>query len=203
MARTGPRLYTQYTLHSACEQADDESTPPALRRVLRTLRAARAQLAPGGAFAHCGDFSLSGRTSTQLAWYGKGAKYAKHRDVLEMDDSEDRRVFTAVYYLNDRANGGELRMHATKEWTDGSGHFDLEPKLDRLVLFDARNEHEVLESLGENRMALTQWWYGAPRSLRPLPPCVCTPLPPCVDNKETIFVSVASYRDREQVPLTR
>ena len=87
----------------------------------------------------------------QLARYAAGAHYARHRDAFPGDDS--RRV-TAIVYLNPGwvpSHGGQLRLHVEPP-------FDLEPMLDRLVVFRSELvEHEVLEAHAA-RWALTAWF---------------------------------------------
>lgn len=87
----------------------------------------------------------------QLARYQPGARYARHRDSFPGDDN--RRV-TAIAYLNpgwQPAHGGLLRLHLAPT-------IDLEPRLDRLVVFRSeRVEHEVLPAHVE-RWALTAWY---------------------------------------------
>ncbi|KAJ1459658.1 GlcNAc-domain-containing protein [Pelagophyceae sp. CCMP2097] len=186
----------------------EATAPPALAAVLMRMGQCRAQLAPGGPAAELHGGTLSPRTSSQLARYARHARYAVHRDVLQglddADDGSERRIFTAVYYLNREAAGGALRLYLPAgAWTaDGAGYFDVQPKLDRLVIFDARLEHEVLPNLGNDRFALTQWWYGSATKETRAPPAsvgVALPLPPpgAARADEKIFVSIASYRDRE------
>jgi SM-20-related protein len=87
----------------------------------------------------------------QLARYGPGAHYARHRDAFPGDDN--RRV-TAIVYLNQGwvpAHGGQLRLHL-------SPPIDVDPTLDRLVVFRSEVvEHEVLQARAE-RWALTAWY---------------------------------------------
>ena len=87
----------------------------------------------------------------QLAHYGPGEKYARHRDAFE---GQDNRRVTAIVYLNEGwipAHGGQLRLHVAPP-------VDLEPTLDRLVVFrSAVVEHEVLEA-HTDRWALTAWY---------------------------------------------
>lgn len=95
------------------------------------------------------------RTELQLARYpGGGARYRRHRDAFP--GHSNRRV-TATYYANPRwhpDDGGFLRLYLA----DGS--VDVEPILDRLVLFlSERVEHEVLPSFAP-RLAVTAWFYG-------------------------------------------
>ena len=87
----------------------------------------------------------------QLARYGAGAKYARHRDAFE---GQDNRRVTAIVYLNEGwrpEHGGQLRLHVEPP-------VDLEPTLDRLLVFRSEVvEHEVLESRAF-RWALTAWY---------------------------------------------
>jgi SM-20-related protein len=105
------------------------------------------------------------RFDVQLARYpGGGACYRRHRDAFP--GRSGRRV-TAIYYLNpgwrpDR--GGLLRLHLA------DGPRDVEPVLDRLVVFlSERLPHEVLPVFA-TRLAVTAWYYGrdglAPSGLR-------------------------------------
>jgi SM-20-related protein len=91
------------------------------------------------------------RVELQLARYAPGGHYARHRDAFPGDDN--RRV-TAIVYLNERwepAHGGQLRLHVEPP-------MDIEPMLDRLVVFRSQLiEHEVLSAHAE-RWALTAWF---------------------------------------------
>jgi SM-20-related protein len=91
----------------------------------------------------------------QLALYpGGGARYVAHRDAFA---GGGRRRATAVYYLNEAwrpQDGGELRVRTP------SGERDVEPVLDRLVLYLAEAvEHEVLPTRAP-RWAATAWYLG-------------------------------------------
>lgn len=87
----------------------------------------------------------------QLARYGPGARYVRHKDAFQGDES---RRLTAIVYLNDgwRAeHGGQLRLHLPTP-------LDVEPRLDQLVVFRSEVvEHEVLPARAE-RWALTAWY---------------------------------------------
>ncbi|MEQ8768151.1 MAG: 2OG-Fe(II) oxygenase [Planctomycetota bacterium] len=100
----------------------------------------------------------------QLARYSrKGARYVRHRDAF--DRPENRRVATAVYYLNPEwqpRHGGCLRVF------EPDGPRDLEPLFDRLVIFlSDRVEHEVLP-VESPRWAITAWFLR--RGILPLDP---------------------------------
>lgn len=159
------------------DDSSDDYDGGGLARVGVRLRLARAQLSRLGLVD-------SNRVSTQLACYATpGARYARHRDVDPAQfngTDEPRRRFTAIYYLNERWSGGELRL---------DGGPDVEPKIDRLVVFRSETEHEVLPSY-EKRWAVTQWWYATPRAC-----LVDVPALLSSEGGPTIFVSVASYRD--------
>jgi SM-20-related protein len=95
------------------------------------------------------------RFDVQLACYaGGGESYARHRDAFAGGPS--RRV-TAIWYGNPGwrpAHGGQLRLFA------GERVVDVEPRLDRLVVFlSAALEHEVLAAHHE-RFAVTAWYHG-------------------------------------------
>jgi SM-20-related protein len=123
-----------------------DDPPPALRPIHDVFTELQAEL---NAAAYLG----LDRFELQVARYpGDGAGYARHRDALR---GRSGRVLTAIYYLNpawDPADGGLLRLHLAER------HVDIEPVLDRLVLFlSARVEHEVLPAHAP-RLAITAWY---------------------------------------------
>jgi SM-20-related protein len=127
-------------------------TPEEQGVAIRRLREAYAAL--GEALSAEAYLGL-GRFDLQLAWYpGGGERYARHFDAFP--GQSNRRV-TALYYLNpdwEPSHGGLLRL-----FPEG-GPVDVEPTLDRLVVFlSERIEHEVLPAHGP-RLALTAWFYG-------------------------------------------
>jgi SM-20-related protein len=92
----------------------------------------------------------------QVARYpGDGARYRRHRDAFATvpGDRPDRRV-TAIYYPNADwrpADGGQLRLHPP------GPPVDLDPVLDRAVVFLSEEvEHEVLPVFAP-RVAVTGW----------------------------------------------
>jgi SM-20-related protein len=92
---------------------------------------------------------------TQLGYYpGDGALYVKHFDSLPTKNT--RRV-TALLYLNTGwkpEHGGQLRLHLDPE-------VDVEPTLNRLVVFlSERIQHEVRPAFAP-RLALTAWYRTA------------------------------------------
>lgn len=102
-----------------------------------------------GAYLGLGKFDL------QLALYpGGGARYARHFDAFP---GQSNRRATAIYYANpewEPAHGGVLRLYPE------GAPVDVEPVLDRLVVFlSERIEHEVLPAFAP-RLALTAWFYG-------------------------------------------
>jgi SM-20-related protein len=97
------------------------------------------------------------RMEIQVARYpGGGAAYARHRDAFPAPPGgrANRRV-TAIYYANlgwSPGDGGVLRLHGP------DGPADVEPILDRLLVFQSeRVEHEVLPALTPRR-AVTAWF---------------------------------------------
>ncbi len=101
--------------------------------------------------------TIQGRTQAMVACYpGTETRYRKHVD----NPNKDGRCITTVYYLNkdyDRTvNGGVLRLYPH----GGDEYVDIEPILDRLVLFwsDRRNPHEVLPA-HTTRYAITLWYF--------------------------------------------
>lgn len=89
---------------------------------------------------------------TQLGYYpGNGALYVKHLDALP---TKNLRRVTALLYLNPLwkpEHGGQLRLHLDRE-------VDVDPTLNRLVVFlSERIEHEVRPSFAP-RLTLTAWY---------------------------------------------
>ena len=127
-------------------------------------------------------WELGGRTTQMVACYHPGsAGYSYHVD----NPDHDGRVITAILYLNaDWApgDGGELAIHPD----DGSGSSTVAPAAGRLVVFDSRTEHEVLEFRGRERWAITGFLYRAETAVSPPP-----------SHGPKILVAIASYRDEE------
>lgn len=90
------------------------------------------------------------RVECHAACFEAGAFYREHIDAFADDAS---RVISFCYYLNDAwegAAGGCLRLH-------GASVVDVEPILDRLVVFrSAGQRHEVLPTYAQ-RLSLTGW----------------------------------------------
>ena len=102
------------------------------------------------------------RFALQAACYQDGAAYHRHVDAFRGDPS--RRV-TVIWYLNPDWTaevGGALRV-----WRKGVAE-DVDPLLDRMVIFlSDQVPHEVLAAQGP-RFALTAWYRG-PEPLPLLP----------------------------------
>ena len=101
-----------------------------------------ASLAPRGgeegASAGASSWALTHAEDLQFACYRPEGFYRRHSDAQHAS----RRVLTAIYYVNTGwlpAHGGKLRLHLP-----GGATHDVEPRADRLLLFDSRLEHEVL-----------------------------------------------------------
>lgn len=99
------------------------------------------------------------RVEVQAARYpGNGTGYRRHRDAFAAPGAAPpgRRV-TAIYYANPDwrpEDGGVLRLHLP------DGPVDVEPRLDRVVVFlSERVEHEVLPTRAPRR-AVTAWFRG-------------------------------------------
>jgi SM-20-related protein len=88
-----------------------------------------------------------------FACFPPGASYARHLDRFSTDDA---RVLSSVYYLNEdwrEAEGGQLRIHLAKD-----EHLDIWPVFNRLVLFlSAELEHEVMPASRE-RFSVAGWF---------------------------------------------
>lgn len=127
---------------------DPATAPPALRHLWDTLERLRQHLNQS-AYLGLRRFDL------QLAQYRlPGARYARHADAFR---TQARRRVTAIYYANPGwvpEHGGIIRLYPP------GGARDVEPLLDRMVLFLSEPvEHEVLPSFAL-RTALTAWYYG-------------------------------------------
>ena len=118
------------------------------------------------------DLDLIPDYSLQFAIYpGNGAGYVKHLDFdrtkhkHEGNTTNTGRKLTAILYLNEEWEGGQLRTY--NQTTDGvedvscaGSIVDIDPSLGRMVLFRSDIvEHEVLPSW-RDRMALTFWISG-------------------------------------------
>lgn len=123
----------------------DETASPILRSVFEHFEALRLAVNEA-AWLGLRRFEL------QLAHYpGTGAGYQRHRDAFPGDDN---RRLTAICYLNPGwtpTHGGQLRLCCEPA-------VELEPRLDRLVVFRSEViEHEVRPSLAD-RFAVTAWY---------------------------------------------
>lgn len=91
------------------------------------------------------------RFDLQLARYRPGAKYVRHFDAFR---GEESRRITAIVYLNRqwvREHGGQLRLLVEPPC-------EVEPLLDRLIVFRADTvEHEVVTACAD-RWAITAWY---------------------------------------------
>lgn len=121
----------------------------------RALGALWARFAALGEALSAGAYLGLGKFDLQLALYpGGGARYARHFDTFP---GQSNRRATAIYYANpgwEPAHGGVLRLYPE------GGPVDVEPVLDRMVVFRSeRIEHEVLPAFAP-RLALTAWFYG-------------------------------------------
>lgn len=124
---------------------------PALALLWSRFDALRMQL-NRGAYLGLERFEL------QAAHYpGAGPGYVRHRDAF-LGGAQPNRRMTAILYLNpdwSPACGGRLRLHPVERAPE-----DIDPVLDRLVLFpSAELDHEVLPTHA-SRLALTAWYYG-------------------------------------------
>jgi hypothetical protein len=139
--------------------------------------------------------------------------------------NKPERIITVIYYLtpndwNHDRDGGCLRL-----FLDDKDHYDVVPYRNRMVIFRSDYvEHQVMPSLRRPRRAITIWLYGTLKnqdenrreeknaleelidikteSAGPPPLCVSSP---GVNHQdlESIFVSIAAYRDSETGPTLR
>jgi SM-20-related protein len=101
-------------------------------------------------------FLSVGNPEVQVALYpGRGEGYVRHRDAFR---GHRNRLVTSIWYGNPdwRSElGGQLRV-----WGAGPP-CDIEPVLDRWVLFLSEElEHSVLPCMGP-RLAVTAWYRGS------------------------------------------
>jgi Rps23 Pro-64 3,4-dihydroxylase Tpa1-like proline 4-hydroxylase len=100
---------------------------------------------------------------TQIACYpGEGARYVRHLDSTP--GGPDRRL-TCLFYLNKdwkKEHGGCLRLFLPREAVvegNDEEELDIEPLMNRLIVFQSRTvPHEVMASFAD-RMAITMWFY--------------------------------------------
>jgi SM-20-related protein len=128
--------------------SDDGVVPgPAVRRYLEALDVLRVGIARA-----C--FLSLGHVELHAACYEPGTRYAPHVDTFRDDR---RRVISVCYYLNDDwqpEHGGCLRLHTNPPR-------DVEPRADRLVIFQSGTMlHEVLP-VHHRRFSTTGWMGSA------------------------------------------
>lgn len=91
-------------------------------------------------------------SESHYAVYRPGAGYARHLDGLR---GSDRRVVSAVFYLNDdwhESEGGALRLYLAD-----ATHRDIYPRAGTLLMFlSAEFEHEVLPAT-RDRLSIACW----------------------------------------------
>ncbi len=119
---------------------------PAATRLLARLEALRARLNES-----C--FLSLTRVECHAACYEPGTSYEAHVDAF---DADTRRVISFSHYLNDHwqpADGGCLRMHGDA----GAGDTDIEPRFDRLVIFQSRTMRHGVLPVTRRRLSSTGW----------------------------------------------
>lgn len=207
---------------------DFGSTHPTLSLLIQSVETSAQQ-----ELSHCMEFDFSLTSVQLAVYPGDGTSgYPKHCDRSKTLSKQGmQRIITCVYYVtpndwNADLDGGSLRVYL-----EDSCHYDVVPYCNRMVVFRSDTvEHQVLPSKRRERMALTIWLYGkvkddyiVPRlnvmqssaavaestngestSSTTLPP----PLPvsdttSCNDKANTIFVSIAAYRDSELAPTVK
>ena len=128
------------------QQPDVKSgVPPCVLSVLRRLDQMKQQV----------DHQFEARTQTQLTMYPGGTRgYVRHLDASK---GKSERTLTFLYYANagwQPGDGGELRVYQAH-----GQHVDVEPRGDRLLVFQSRQlDHEVLPP-NKDRFAITYWVY--------------------------------------------
>lgn len=126
-----------------------KSSAPELEHTMPAFEALHEKLRDAG-------LKLVDFTEFQAAVYpGNGARYVRHIDYTPL--SFYKREVTALLYLNPGwvpEHGGSVRVFTGKD-----EYTDVEPKLDRLLVFRSRDiAHEVLPAHAP-RYALTIWYH--------------------------------------------
>lgn len=103
---------------------------------------------------------------------GGGACFPLH---VDSDPSVDRRVVTAILYLNrgwDAArDGGALRLAPfPRRAADGARYVDVDPLEGRLVLMSATEMHHRVLPAFATRYCVTLWLFGSVSKRAPAPP---------------------------------
>jgi Rps23 Pro-64 3,4-dihydroxylase Tpa1-like proline 4-hydroxylase len=102
----------------------------------------------------------------ELTWCGNGGFFKTHVDTLYRDRPANQRVMTVVYYFYKEPKaftGGQLRLYGLGSDANSPGPREIEPLLDRAVLFPAWFPHEVLpvdsssHAFADGRFAISCW----------------------------------------------
>ncbi|KAL1515808.1 hypothetical protein AB1Y20_002424 [Prymnesium parvum] len=135
----------------------------AFNKFLQKIDTMVAQLAE-----HVPDLvGISTRSKAMVTCYpGNGARYIKHCDNSCDTGRGERcngRRLTVIMYLNEDwqpTDGGELRLYEPYAPKDKPPVADVQPLLDRLIMFyaDYRVPHEVLPAHAD-RLAITVWYF--------------------------------------------
>jgi len=179
-----------------CKELNLDGISKFVQTMIKQLKVLKPQL-------HlCDDFSV------QFAVFpGSGERYIRHLDVKADSSSNNKpqRKITAILYLNQEWEGGQLRIY--KRSNNDDEFLDIDPSFGKLVMFRSDLiEHEVLPSF-KDRMAITFWASALkppdipkPISLINVSPLPVNPIGTKFNNEfdeKTIFVSIAAYRDSE------
>ena len=139
--------------------------------------------APGtvneGYFRHCDSGNCGSEQSSSLG-------------------EKNGRKFTAIVYLTTCTTGGELRVFYPSPSSPGTEQcYDVAMQAGKMVAFESdKLEHEV-RPVGEERVAITVWFYPPP----PLSPPSPSPTPSISSTSlPTIFVTIPCYADKELAP---
>lgn len=111
----------------------------------------------------CGTAFVTKRTGVEGAARG-ALSHPWHRDHDTRGEDDAWRLYTAVLYLNDGFEGGELAFPL-----DGREAWTCEPRVGRMVAFDGRQEHGVLSIVSGTRYTLVGWYGLAGPGHPPLP----------------------------------
>ena len=118
------------------------------------------------------DYDLENPDDVQLACYSpEKIGYRIHRDTMDEHTTFPARLFTCIYYLNPEPDEGKLRLYLGRSSVDLRGPHrvicpgdndpcvDVDPLLDRLIVFRSSSFHEVYPTKVA-RLAITQWLAG-------------------------------------------
>jgi Rps23 Pro-64 3,4-dihydroxylase Tpa1-like proline 4-hydroxylase len=140
----------------------NSDTHAAMPLIEPAIRRAVCEAIPKLGLVNVESYSLE----PELTWCGNGGFFKTHVDTLYRDQPANQRVMTVVYYFYKEPKaftGGQLRIYGLGSDANSRGRQDIEPELDRAVLFPAWFPHEVLPvhcssaAFADGRFAISCW----------------------------------------------